>query len=99
MISLEFEYRTKTYYALIRNKWVDHQKHYYVTIMNGELESLLFGNHIISASELNNHPFTQDNSINPELRELRKCIKDSLHRFLKGKRSAGKNNSEEPVYG
>ena len=45
IISIEFEYRQKTYYALVRIK-NNHPTEYHVTIMNGSLEQRLYGNHI-----------------------------------------------------
>ena len=46
LLSLEFEYQTAFYYALIRVKEGAHRE-YHITVMNGELERLLYGNHII----------------------------------------------------
>lgn len=45
IISIEFEYRHKTYYALVRLKGKQSEE-YHVTIMNGPLEQRLYGNHI-----------------------------------------------------
>jgi hypothetical protein len=46
IISIEFEYREKTYFALARIKEVQDHKEYHITIMNGALEQKLYGNHI-----------------------------------------------------
>ncbi|THU38106.1 hypothetical protein FAM09_15585 [Niastella caeni] len=46
IISIEFEYRQKTYYALVRIKERNNTKEYHVTIMNGMLEQRLYGHHI-----------------------------------------------------
>jgi len=51
IISLEFIYRSRMYYALIRTKDNGEMKLYSVTIMNGDLERLLYGNHIIMEKE------------------------------------------------
>jgi hypothetical protein len=50
IISIEFEYRRKTYYALVRIK-EKQPKEYHVTIMNGSLEQQLYGNHIYMQEE------------------------------------------------
>ena len=45
IISIEFQFRQKNYYALVRIKDL-HPTEYHVTIMNGSLEKLLYGHHI-----------------------------------------------------
>ena len=47
MFTLPFEYNGKNYSALVQEKFLENGKEYRLTIMNGELESLLFGNHIL----------------------------------------------------
>ena len=47
IISLEFKYRARIYYALIRTKEYDEARLHSITIMNGDLERLLYGNHMI----------------------------------------------------
>jgi hypothetical protein len=47
IISLEFRYRSRMYYALIRTKEDGDKRLHSITIMNGDLEQLLYGNHII----------------------------------------------------
>jgi len=51
IISLEFKYRSKKYYALIRTKEDNEMRLHNITIMNGDLERLLYGNHIIVEKE------------------------------------------------
>jgi hypothetical protein len=46
IISIEFEYRQKTYYALVRIKDKHTATEYHITIMNGALEQKLYGHHI-----------------------------------------------------
>jgi hypothetical protein len=46
IISIEFEYRQSTYYALVRIKENNGCTEYHVTIMNGRLEQRLYGNHV-----------------------------------------------------
>ena len=76
MISLEFTYRSQTYYALIRTKLNEQRLAYYVTIMNGELERMLYGNHILidEAGELRSDPEILDQ----EIAELKQCVTDAL---------------------
>ena len=50
IISIEFEYRHKTYFALVRLKGKNSDE-YHVTIMNGPLEQKLYGNHIFIEEE------------------------------------------------
>jgi len=51
IISLEFKYRSRMYYALIRTKEDGDTKLHSVTVMNGDLERLLYGNHVILEKE------------------------------------------------
>ncbi len=46
-LTVGFEYCEKLYIALIRQKIQSECNEYHITIMNGELEKMLFGNHII----------------------------------------------------
>jgi hypothetical protein len=47
MLSIKFEFRTHEYYALIRIKEKETKIEYHITVMNGELERLLYGNHVL----------------------------------------------------
>jgi len=51
IISLEFTYRSRMYYALIRTKEDGETRLHSITVMNGDLERLLYGNHIIMEKE------------------------------------------------
>jgi hypothetical protein len=82
MISLEFIYRSTTYYALIRTKIVQQEKQYHITIMNGELERLLYGHHIISPGGKDHLKVIKDNLPTPEIMELKGCIIDALWKHL-----------------
>jgi hypothetical protein len=46
IISIEFEYRHKTYFALARIREKNGNIEYHITVMNGALEQKLYGNHI-----------------------------------------------------
>jgi len=47
IISVEFTYRSRMYYALVRTKEDGDKRLHSVTIMNGDLERLLYGHHVI----------------------------------------------------
>lgn len=85
-LSLEFEFEGANYPALIRKKNKQFGVEYYITIMNGELEKLLFGNHII----LETHGILEvDNKIH-DLRQatLKLAIMRSLHQYLQSKKNS-----------
>lgn len=46
IISIEFVYRQKNHFALVRIKEKNDNMEYHITIMNGALEQKLYGNHI-----------------------------------------------------
>jgi hypothetical protein len=46
IISIEFEYKQKTYFALVRIKEKSDHHEYHITVMNGALEQKLYGNHV-----------------------------------------------------
>lgn len=48
---LGFEYNNNTEYCLVRYKKKSESNEYAITIMNGELEKLLFGHHIITEKD------------------------------------------------
>ncbi|MBO9204360.1 MULTISPECIES: hypothetical protein [Niastella] len=46
IVSIEFEYKQKTYFALARIKEKGDHNEYHITVMNGALEQKLYGNHV-----------------------------------------------------
>ena len=80
LFTVEFRYRSEIYYALIRTKKNKHEKQHYITIMNGKLEQLLYGHHIIIENEgvLSSPP----DIVDPEILELKRCIIDALSQLL-----------------
>lgn len=82
ILSLEFAYRSKTYYALIRTKIIHKETQYHITIMNGDLERLLYGHHIISPKGNNFLHVANDEMAGPEIIELKKCIVEALWKYL-----------------
>ena len=47
MLPVKFEYRGAVYEALLRVKIKGTKTEYHITIMNGELEKMLYGHHVI----------------------------------------------------
>jgi len=92
MISLEFKYRSRKYYALIRSKEDDQMRVHSVTIMNGDLERLLYGNHIILEKEGCFHSALPIAS--KQLGELKQSIINALCRHLQATRRYRANNSQ-----
>src|SRR5688572_37556 len=82
IMSLEFSYRSKTYYALIRTKIVQQEKQYHITVMNGELERLLYGHHIVSPRGNNFLHVANEEIAGPEVTELKQCIIEALWKYL-----------------
>ena len=82
IMSLEFSYRSKTYYALIRTKIVQQEKQYHITVMNGELERLLYGHHIISPKGTHFLHVANEEMAGAEVIELKQCIIDALWKYL-----------------
>jgi hypothetical protein len=81
MLSIEFNYKKKCFYALARVKQglVKPQKEYVITVMNGELESMLYGNHVFS---IDNGKVVSTGTRNENVAELRDCISAALNNYL-----------------
>lgn len=88
ILSLEFFYRSKTYYGLVRIKINEGVKCHHVTVMNGDLERLLYGYHIITEDE---EGFLRPAVEAPdeEIQKLQDCIIQSLQRSVFGKQYKG----------
>jgi hypothetical protein len=83
IISLAFIYKSKVYYALIRTKKCEDKTGYYITIMNGDLEMMLYGNHIILETEGKLEP--EQKIISTEVAHLKHCITEALLQSLQEK--------------
>lgn len=81
MFSIEFVHHSRTYYALIRIRMYPLKRQYYITIMNGDLESLLYGYHIIDEND--GHLIPVRRVMNPEIASLQYCIIKALSEHLK----------------
>jgi hypothetical protein len=80
IMSLGFEFKGREYYSLIRVKERNEKTEYHVTVMNGELERLLYGNHIIN--EINGQLEIESIPENSEQCKLKKQIARALNRHL-----------------
>lgn len=80
MISIAFTYKSRTYYALIRAKIIGEEKYYHITVMNGDLETLLYGHHIIIEE---NGVLKSPEMVNSEVAELKQSIIDAFSQYLK----------------
>lgn len=76
IVSLPFKYNERSYTALITIKKASDHTEYRVTVMNGELEKLLFGHHIIIGK--NGHFLTGEVFENSATQQLRQAILGAL---------------------
>jgi hypothetical protein len=79
-LSLEFEFEGAKYYSLIRKKKKVNGFEYGITVMNGKLEKLLFGNHIIKQENGTLHADCL--STDKKLVELKQSITNALQKYL-----------------
>lgn len=80
IMSLGFEFKGREYYSLIRVKEKKEITEYHITVMNGDLERLLYGNHVINLVngqlDIDNIPDTNEQC------KLKKQIAQALNRYL-----------------
>jgi len=79
ILSLKFLFDEQEYYSLLRVKEKESRKEYHITIMNGELESRLFGNHIVSEVD---GLLSVDLPVDRELARLKLQIAEELSKYL-----------------
>jgi hypothetical protein len=79
LLSIGFEFREAEYHAIIRIKEKETGTEYHVTIMNGELEKTLYGNHIITEKNGELQFDTRDT----EIGQLKYNITEALDNYLK----------------
>ena len=80
LLTIEFEFLEQFYFSLIRVKQKNGLNEYQVTVMNGELEKLLYGNHIIQVEDGHLQvEFSENNK--QELLKLR--VAEALAKFLR----------------
>jgi hypothetical protein len=80
MISLGFKFREVSYNALIRLRESGIKKEYVITVMNGELEKILYGNHILV--EENGEFLSNTEHAGEKAFELRTVITKALQNYL-----------------
>lgn len=82
VLSIGFEYHNRSYYTLIRVCQKDNAKEYHVTVMNGPLESLLYGCNIFTEK---NGKLENEAALSPlseEQTALRMTIGRALEHYL-----------------
>ena len=79
LLNIGFEYKGCIHYSLIRVKEKEDWVEYQVTVMDGNLEKLLYGSHIIK--EVNGQ-LEMDLPDDNEKRELKTTIAQSLNTYL-----------------
>lgn len=79
IITISFDYNRRVYAALVSIKKRPERTEYRITIMNGELEKLFFGHHILVE---NDGYFITDNRIeNVAIKHLRETIIMALKNY------------------
>jgi hypothetical protein len=76
MISIQFTYRNSTHHALVRCGQIEGLSQIRVTVMNGDVEALLFGHHIFFSNEGKITPALQ--CANQAVTEIQQAIIESL---------------------
>ena len=79
ILSLKFLFDGHEYHCLLRVKEKEDRKEYYITIMNGELESRLFGNHIVTEVD---GLLSVELPADRELSRLKLLIAEELSKYL-----------------
>lgn len=79
ILTVGFEFRNVFYYSLIRVKEKETGTDYQVTVMNGKLEKLLYGNHIIKERDGSLLVEVTDTT---EQEQLKITIAEALSKFL-----------------
>jgi hypothetical protein len=79
LLTVGFEFMEEFYYSLIRVKNKEGFNEYQITVMNGKLESILYGNHILK--EEDGYLLLDDTSEDPQ-GKLKLTIAEALGKFL-----------------
>ena len=80
IITINFAFLEDIYYFLARYKIKDDLREYYITVMDGDLEKLLYGNHVIREQ---NGYLQIEIFENSEQERLKVKIAEALSDFLK----------------
>lgn len=81
LINIGFEFNGVFYYTLIHMRPKDGWNEYVVTVMNGKLERLLYGNHVIK--EINGQVIEDVTAENTEQKRLKVEIAKALNEYLR----------------
>jgi hypothetical protein len=84
-LSVQFEFEGGIYYSLIRKKKKINCIEYHITIMNGKLEKMLYGNHIIK--QVNGRLHADCNTEDKKLVQLKQIITQALEKYLSSENS------------
>lgn len=84
-LSVQFEFEGGTYYSLIRRKKKVSGIEYHITVMNGKLEKLLYGNHIIK--QVNGVLQADVSTDDKKLMQLKQIITNALQKYLASENS------------
>jgi hypothetical protein len=79
-LSVEFEFEGAKYSSLIRKKKKINCIEYHITVMNGKLEKLLYGNHVVK--EVNGKLQEDCVSGDKKLVQLKQAITSALNNYL-----------------
>jgi hypothetical protein len=80
LLSVGFEFRNSPYSFLARVKEKENFTEYHITVMNGELEKLLYGNHILIS--INGEMQIDSSFKDDEQSKLKLQIARALGRYL-----------------
>ncbi|MEJ7738780.1 MAG: hypothetical protein WKF97_15250 [Chitinophagaceae bacterium] len=81
ILSLGFQFDETHYSFLAHVKEKDNRTEYHITVMNGELEKVLYGDHVIL--EINGQLQIESPSENNKQQALKHQIAESLIQYLK----------------
>lgn len=92
-LSVEFEFEGGKFYSLIRKKKKINCIEYHVTVMNGKLEKLLYGNHVIKQvnGALDGGCLSEDK----KLVQLKQAVTKALENYLLAAQAVEANAAEE----
>ena len=79
LLSIGFEFREAEYSAIIRIKEKESGTEYHITVMNGDLEKILYGNHVI----IEKNGELQFDRTDTEAGQLKYNITEALDNYLK----------------
>jgi hypothetical protein len=91
-LSVEFVFDGATYHSLIRKKKKINCIEYHITVMNGKLEKLLYGNHVIK--QVNGILVSDCASDDKKLVQLKQIITRALQEHISPENNLATTNEE-----